>query len=92
MLLRGITVLLVEDDADNLELMAAYFDGEGARTLSASSMTAALAMSSVARVDVLVSDLELLDGDGCELLQGHEHICWEARPCSARGDAVRRHV
>jgi len=69
MLLRGITVLLVEDDADNLELMTAYFDGEGAHTLSASSMAAALAMANVARVDVLVSDLELLDGDGCELVK-----------------------
>jgi CheY-like chemotaxis protein len=68
MRLRGIAVLLVEDDPDNLELMASYFDGEGARTLSAGSVAAALAMTSVVRVDVVVSDLELVDGDGCELL------------------------
>ncbi len=68
MRLRGIVVLLVEDDPDNLELMASYFDGEGARTLSASSVAAALAMTRVVRVDVVVSDLELLDGDGCSLV------------------------
>ena len=68
MRLRGLSVLLVEDDPDNLELMASYLDGEGARTLSASSLAAALAMTKVVRVDVLVSDLELLDGDGCTLV------------------------
>ena len=69
MRLRGITVLLVEDDADNLELMAAYFDDEGARTLGASSTVAALAITQVAPVDIVVSDLELLDGNGCDLLR-----------------------
>jgi two-component system CheB/CheR fusion protein len=80
MRLRGITVLLVEDDLDNLELMASYFDGEGARTLSANSVVAALAMTAVVRVDVIVSDLELLDGDGCALVselrqrEGMQHV------------------
>jgi two-component system CheB/CheR fusion protein len=68
MRLRGITVLLVEDDLDNLELMASYFDGEGARTLSANSVVAALAMTTDVRVDVVVSDLGLLDGDSCALV------------------------
>jgi two-component system CheB/CheR fusion protein len=69
MRLRGIAVLVVEDDPDNLELMASYLDGEGARTLSAGSIAAALAMTKVVRVDVVVADLELLDGNGCELLK-----------------------
>src|SRR3954454_16289117 len=69
MRLRGITVLIVEDDLDNLELIATYVEDEGARALSANSLATALSLASDARVDVVVSDLELSDGDGCELLQ-----------------------
>jgi len=61
-------VLLVEDDPDNLELMASYFDGEGARTLSDNSVATALAMTTDVRADVLVSDLGLVDGDACALV------------------------
>lgn len=68
MRLRGLTILLVEDDADNLELIGSFLDGEGAKTLCAGSIAGALALSSGQRVDVVVSDLELADGDGCGLL------------------------
>lgn len=68
MRLRGLTILLVEDDADNLELIGSFLDGEGANTLCAGSVAGALALSAGQRVDVLVSDLELADGDGCGLL------------------------
>jgi CheY-like chemotaxis protein len=68
MRLHGMTILLVEDDADNLELIGSFLEGEGAKTLPASSIEHALALSAQKRVDVVVSDLELLDGDGCGLL------------------------
>src|SRR5215217_2853483 len=68
MRLRGLTILLVEDDADNLELIGSFLDGEGAKTLCAASVARALELSSGQRVDVIVSDLELADGDGCGLL------------------------
>jgi two-component system, chemotaxis family, CheB/CheR fusion protein len=68
MRLLGIKILLVEDDIDNLELLASFLDGEGAQTLSASSISAALAQTVGQRVHVVLSDLELPDGDGCALL------------------------
>ncbi|HEX2869975.1 MAG TPA: response regulator [Polyangiaceae bacterium] len=68
MRLRQLTVLLVEDDVDNLELLALCLEGEGATVLAAGSIAAALAMSVSRRVDVLVADMDLPDGDGCALL------------------------
>ena len=68
MRLSGLHVLLVEDDVDNLELLGSYLEGEGARPFSAGSISAALAMSAGNAIDILVSDLELADGDGCALL------------------------
>ncbi len=69
MQLAGLTVLLVEDDIDNLELLGSYIEDEGARVLSAGSIAAALALALGHRVDVVISDLELADGDGCSLLE-----------------------
>ena len=69
MRLSGTTVLLVEDDLDNLELLALCLEGDGAQVLSASSIAAALAVSAGRRIDVVVSDIELPDGDGYALLR-----------------------
>lgn len=69
MRLGQLTVLLVEDDVDNLELLAMCLEGEGAEVLAAGSIAGALAMCVGRRVDVLVADMELPDGDGCALLR-----------------------
>ena len=69
MRLSGTTVLLVEDDLDNLELLAMCLEGDGAQVLQASSIAAALAASAERRIDIVVSDLELPDGDGYALLR-----------------------
>ena len=59
--------MLVEDDVDNLELLAACLEAEGASVFSAGSIASALAMTIGERIDVVVSDLELPDGEGCAL-------------------------
>ena len=69
MRLHGTTVLLVEDDVDNLEMLASGLEEAGAHVVQASSVGSALAAASAHRVDVLVSDMELPDGDGCALLR-----------------------
>ena len=68
MRLTGTTVLLVEDDLDNLELLAICLESEGAHVLQAASVASALALSMTPRIDILISDLELPDGDGSNLL------------------------
>ena len=68
MRLSGITVLLVEDDLDNLELLSMCLEGEGAHVLAATSIAAALAVSIGCHIDVVVADLDLPDGDGYALL------------------------
>lgn len=84
MRLSGLTVLVVEDDVDNLELLASHVESEGAVTLSASSIAAALAMTIDRRVDCALCDLELADGDGCELVrQLRRRDGWDALPAVA---------
>jgi two-component system, chemotaxis family, CheB/CheR fusion protein len=68
MRLRGLKILLVEDDVDNLELLASFLEGEGAQTFGAGSIAAALMQTQGQDLHVVVSDLELADGDGCALL------------------------
>jgi CheY-like chemotaxis protein len=69
MQLNGFTVLVVEDDLDNLELLVSHFEQEGAITLGADSLGAAIEATQRADIDALVCDLELPDGDGCALLR-----------------------
>jgi CheY-like chemotaxis protein len=69
MRLSGLTVLVVEDDVDNLELLSSHVESEGALTLSAGSIAAALAMTLDRRIDAVLCDLELADGDGCDLVR-----------------------
>lgn len=69
MRLSGLTVLVVEDDVDNLELISSHVESEGALALSAGSIAAALSMTAERQVDVALCDLELSDGDGCELVR-----------------------
>lgn len=69
MQLAGFTVLVVEDDVDNLELLISHLEQEGALVLGAESMSAALRLASEHTIDALLCDLELPDGDGCGVLQ-----------------------
>lgn len=84
MRLSGLTVLVVEDDLDNLELLSSHVESEGALALSAGSIAAALSMTEHQRVDIALCDLELADGDGCELVQKlRRRAGWEKLPAVA---------
>ena len=67
LLLSQVTVLVVDADSDNLDLLAAYLELEGATVLRASSIAEAL--ETAGPIDVVVSELLLGDGDGFELLR-----------------------
>lgn len=62
-------VLLVDDHTDAAELMQILLDRRGFEVTLASSVATALVAAAAGRVDVLVSDIELSDGNGCDLLR-----------------------
>jgi PAS domain S-box-containing protein len=66
--LRGRTVLVVEDNDDARELIIGVLEGAGARVLSASTVQEGVDRATDVRPDVLVADLGLPDADGYELL------------------------
>ena len=62
--LSGIKLLIVDDNADSLELLEAVFRSCGASTVAARNVATALAYLSTTRFDVLVVDLAMPDRDG----------------------------
>ena len=92
MQLNGFTVLVVEDDVDNLELLVSHFELEGAVVLAASSLGAAINATQSGDVDAVVCDLELPDGDGCALLrQLRRRNGWGGLPAIAISGYSDRH-
>jgi len=62
--LRGRTVLVVEDHDDARELIVGVLEGAGARVVAASTAQEAIDHATHVRPDVLVADLGLPDEDG----------------------------
>jgi CheY-like chemotaxis protein len=67
--LRGVRVLVVEDDPDEREFLVALLGAAGADVRSASSANEALATLAWWRPGVLVSDIGLPGGDGYGLME-----------------------
>lgn len=66
--LRGLAVLVVDESADARSALHDALREHGAEVLLADSATGALAALESTRVDVLVSDVGLLDADGVALI------------------------
>jgi signal transduction histidine kinase len=67
--LHGIRLLLVEDDADTREVVRLMLRESGAEVTGVEDAAAALEAIAGAPPDILISDLALPDGDGCELIR-----------------------
>jgi CheY-like chemotaxis protein len=67
--LADTRVLVVDDDEDWLELMAAVLASRGAQVLCAQSVDNAIEMLQEMAADVLLSDLEMPGPDGFELIR-----------------------
>jgi PAS domain S-box-containing protein len=67
--LQHVRVLVVEDDADTLELMQRILERHGAEVATARSAGEALASLANAKPDVLVSDVGLPEMDGYQLME-----------------------
>jgi len=62
-----ITVAIIEDDLDIMEVLSVYIQNEGFRTIKASSLTEARDILKTETPDVFVLDVNLPDGTGYEL-------------------------
>jgi PleD family two-component response regulator len=67
--LSGITILVVDDQLDALDLVQWVFEERSARVCTAISADEALRLVEAERPDVLVSDIGLRDVDGYALLR-----------------------
>ena len=66
---RGTRALIVEDDAELREALADTLELAGCRVLAAAGAPEALALLAQNAVDVVVSDVNMSDMDGHELLR-----------------------
>ena len=66
--LQGVVVLVVDDDRDARDAVAAVLEGSGARVRAVGSASAAIAALGTEMADVLVSDLAMSGEDGYGLI------------------------
>ena len=67
--LGGLTILVVEDEPETLELVSMILRDFGAEIHTASNAESAMDMLETTRPHVMVSDLNLPGADGCELVR-----------------------
>ena len=67
--LDGLRILVVDDEADARNLIAAVLQGRGAQVFMAASAAEALAMLQAERPDVVLSDISMRDEDGYDLIR-----------------------
>src|SRR5581483_568198 len=66
--LAGTTILLVDDDIDSREMMTFALEQCGAKVASVADTSKALACVERLRPDVIVTDLQMPNGSGFDLL------------------------
>ena len=61
-------ILYVEDHADTLDAFSRMLERHGHTVVTAQTFTAALELATAQKFDLLITDVGLPDGDGCDLL------------------------
>jgi CheY-like chemotaxis protein len=67
--LAGVSILLVDDESDTREVVAAQLQESGATVLTAESVTRALELLQREHVDVLLADIGMPGEDGYSLIR-----------------------
>jgi len=76
-MLDGLSVLVVEDEADSREAIAAVLERYGARVMAAASAAQAIEALEAATPDVLVSDIGMPEVDGYDLIRTVRRLAQE---------------
>jgi signal transduction histidine kinase/CheY-like chemotaxis protein len=66
---KVVRILLVDDHEDTLEFMSRFLELCGHEVVTAATYQKALGVSREQKFDLLLSDLGLPDGDGCQLMR-----------------------
>ncbi|HEY0962139.1 MAG TPA: ATP-binding protein [Pseudomonadales bacterium] len=88
-MLKGIRVLIVDDEPDGQMLIARILEGRGAEARTASSVLEALDVLAKHPVDILLSDIGMPDLDGYELIRRVRATQGESMPAIAVTAYVR---
>jgi CheY-like chemotaxis protein len=64
-----VRILVVDDNRDVLNFLSAILNRQGLEVLTARDLSSALRMVSEADLDLIISDIELPDGSGHELMR-----------------------
>jgi signal transduction histidine kinase/CheY-like chemotaxis protein len=67
--MQGMTVLVVDDQQDSCELLAALFERHGARVVQCDSAESALGVLTDVEASLLIADIAMPDIDGYELIR-----------------------
>jgi signal transduction histidine kinase len=67
-LFNDTRILVVDDSPDNLLLLRSFLEKSGAEVTTAQSASEAMAELIKNKIDILISDIEMPDGDGYELI------------------------
>lgn len=68
--LRGLQILVIDDDRDSREMMVVALEAEGAEVVSVETVQSAFEALSGWKPDFIVSDIRMPDADGYGFLQG----------------------
>ena len=66
--MNSLRILVVDDDQDTLNVLRRLLAREGHAVVVAKSVAAGVEAARAERVDLLISDIALPDGSGCELM------------------------
>ncbi len=67
--LRGLSILIIEDDSDSREMLSVLLENAGAVPVPAASVAEALRLLGDLEVDVVLSDIGMPDRDGFDLIR-----------------------
>ena len=67
--LRGLSILIIEDDADSREMLSVLLENAGAIPVAAATVTEALRLLGDLEIDVVLSDIGMPERDGFDLIR-----------------------